>query len=205
MAGMCFQGGTVQPDPHVPPPEHSRAPCTRIPAGAALSLCWELGATVEHWHGGRAMRCQRLETVELLNPALSPASSCQWGAAPWECMALQLWMSHSRAKLCPRAAGGDLWGWHCGDSAEEGVGVPRAPRAEGRVVRGWMERGITGRWCRAAQSGHHGFASGCSSAKGQEKGHKGTEQGGDDRRERPAQSRAAADGSLCGTEECLCC
>ena len=131
---------------------------------------------------------------------LLPVGSCALGVH-----ALQLWMSHSRAKLCPRAAGGDLWGWHCGDSAEEGVGVPRAPRAEGRVVRGWMERGITGRWCRAAQSGHHGFASGCSSAKGQEKGHKGTEQGGDDRRERPAQSRAAADGSLCGTEECLCC
>lgn len=48
-------------------------------------------------------------------------------------------------------------------------------------------------------------APGCSPAKGQTRGRRGSERGGDDRRERQAPSGAAADGSLCGTEECLCC
>lgn len=73
------------------------------------------------------------------------------------------------------------------------------------MVGGWMECGITGDG--AGQRGQDIMALPRAAAqpKGRKKGHRGTEQGGDDRRERPAQSRAAADGSLCGTEECLCC
>lgn len=83
--------------------------------GAALSLHWELGATVEQWHGGQAMCCQRLETAEPLNPALSPASSCQQGAAPWTAHGIEALDEPSQCKAVSQGCrkgplGMALWG-----------------------------------------------------------------------------------------------
>lgn len=175
-----------------------------------LAPSWEAGATEEPWHDRRVWSCQGLEAAELLNLTLSPASHSRREGessaaarhsqrlAPCCCAWAEPCPGTSRVRgisvtgncggyrpACPRCAMGTIQDGTMGTPLST-ARVPQCSGAEGRSRSMTRAARLRPRLCPGKGAGTGAV---------EERAVTGAMTGG---------SEAAADGSLCGTEECLC-